>query len=262
MTVSNIERLSERLSPLISKIANHSLYESITSIENLKIFMEQHVFAVWDFMCLLKELYRRIASNSAPWFPPKDAQVVRLIGGIMLEEESDVTEDGGYMSHFETYILAMQDIGADTQPIKKLLFYLQDGCDIRAALTTLPIMQSTKEFVLTTFSFFDAKLHEIAAAFTYGREALTPSMFTPLLKQLHKINEGNKKPYCTLTYYLERHITLDGGKHLQQSFKILDKFIDDEEKRFLEAEQAAIRVLNARLRFLTDIYESLMAVIK
>src|SRR5262245_7171848 len=117
-----INQLIEILQPLILQVANHPLYKKISSIQNLRVFMEQHVFAVWDFMCLLKELHRHIVSTSAPWFPPKDALSANLINSILVEEEGDITEDGEhYASHFEIYLAAMEKIKADTSKIKRLL---------------------------------------------------------------------------------------------------------------------------------------------
>ena len=62
------EAVFHQCTPLIEQINMHPLYKSIRSLPDLRIFMEHHVFAVWDFMCLLKELHRRIVSTRAPWF--------------------------------------------------------------------------------------------------------------------------------------------------------------------------------------------------
>lgn len=51
-----LKTVNKQLSPLILEIKQHSLYHSIRTLKDLQIFMEHHVFAVWDFMCLLKEL--------------------------------------------------------------------------------------------------------------------------------------------------------------------------------------------------------------
>jgi len=106
--MSYIDELTQKLLPLTDQVTNHSLYRQMTSIHRLHLFMEQHVFAVWDFMCLLKELHRRIVSVSAPWYPPKDALSANLINSILVEEEGDITEDGmHYASHFEIYLAAI-----------------------------------------------------------------------------------------------------------------------------------------------------------
>ena len=97
---------------------------SIHTLNHLRIFMEHHVFAVWDFMCLLKELHRRIVCTQAPWFPPKDAYCAHLISRILVEEEGDLTEDQQhYLSHFELYLTAMKKIGANVRRYKPFSAY-------------------------------------------------------------------------------------------------------------------------------------------
>lgn len=56
-------------------------------------------------MSLLKELHHRLVTTRAPWFSPTDADSAHLISRIVVEEESDQTEEGsGYQSHFELYL--------------------------------------------------------------------------------------------------------------------------------------------------------------
>lgn len=249
-----IDQLTKRLLPLTTKIVNHPLYTDISSVGNLKLFMSEHVFAVWDFMCLLKELHRRIVSTSSPWFPPKDALSANLISSILVEEEGDITEDGNYASHFDIYLSAMEKIGADTRPINELLMALVNGCNIQDAIELVHLRSGTKQFVLTTFSFFERPLHELAAAFVYGREGITSAMFTPMLERLKTNLNNGQEQYSTLVYYFKRHIDLDGNEHFPKALKMLDNLIGNDEKKIIEAEQAAVRALNARIEFLTDIH--------
>ena len=110
--------------------------------------MEYHVFAVWDFKCLLKELQSRIVTTRAPWFPPKDAFSAHLISRILVEEESDRTEDGQrYESHFELYLTAMRAIGANTQPIQNFLKRLSRGEMLIAALEAVSLPPAIREFI-------------------------------------------------------------------------------------------------------------------
>jgi Protein of unknown function (DUF3050) len=252
-----IKHLTQKLSPLISEISHHPLYEQIHNIGQIRLFMEQHVFAVWDFMCLLKELHRRIVSTSAPWFPPKDSLSANLISNILVEEEGDITEDGSYDSHFGIYIRAMKEIDADTSAIEKLLTLLRGGMNINAALEQIPIHPTTKHFVQTTVSFFDQELHEIAAAFVYGREGITSAMFIPLVKKIAgEIEQRNGQQLGTLLYYCNRHIELDDEEHFPRALQMLANSIGDSETKLQQAEAAAVKALMARLNFLTAIQQS------
>ena len=252
--VGCIEQLTKRLTPVIDEIIHHDLYHDISSIADLQLFMGEHVFAVWDFMCLLKELHRLIVSTSAPWFPPKDALSANLISSILVEEEGDLAEDGSYASHFDIYLLAMEKIGADTIPIKRLLLALGNGKSIEDAIDLVPLRPGTKQFVLTTFSFFKRSIHELAAAFVYGREGVTACMFEPLLQQLEAQLDRGETQYSTLVYYFKRHIDLDSNAHFPKALKMLENFIGDDNKKLKEAEQAAFCALNARISFLSDIH--------
>lgn len=244
------------VSHLTKKITFHPLYENLSSISDLQIFMEQHVFAVWDFMCLLKELHRHIVTTSSPWLPPKDPLSAYLIGSILSEEEGDLTEDGvTYKSHYEIYIDAMRKIGATTFSIESLHRSLQNGLSIQRSLEQTMTLPETKQFVLTTFSFFDQEAHQLAAAFVYGREAITANMFAPIIDKLEKEEStGSFSNLDTLIFYLKRHVELDGNEHLPKALRMMENLIDNDEKKFQEAKQAALTALSARINFLDGVY--------
>ena len=248
-----VNQLTKEMNHLIQEIAEHEMYLEINNEEDLKIFMEAHVFAVWDFVCLLKELHRQIVSTSAPWFPPKDALTAHLIGCMLVEEESDITIDGDYSSHFEMYLAAMDDIGASTTKIRQFLKYLEAGFSVSKALKMSEVPKFIQDFVLTTFSFFNCKEHELAASFVFGREGITSKMFAPLLYQLqNKISDGERK-YEVLAYYLNRHIELDGQEHFPKALQMLENLIDNDPKKLKEAGEAAKLALRARIGFLKGI---------
>ncbi len=210
-------------------------------------------------MCLLKELHRRIVSTSAPWFPPEDALSANLINSILVEEEGDITEDGiHYACHYDIYIAAMEKIGADTRPIKKLLALLAEDSNIHNALKQVKLRPATQNFILTTFSFFKLKAHELAAAFVYGREGITAPMFSPIVKQIeNKMEHKHQHQFSTLLYYFKRHITLDNKEHFPKALTMLSNLIGNDEKKWQEAKRAATKALTARINFLTDIQKYL-----
>lgn len=251
----HIDMVNQQLAPLIDKIKHHPLYSQILSLEDLRLFMEYHVFAVWDFMCLLKELHHRIVATRAPWFPPKDAYSAHLISRILVEEESDRTPDRtGYNSHFELYLTAMRAIQADTQPIQRFLQRLSRGEMLISAAEAIRLPDAIQQFVCTTFSFFAWDTHILAAVFVYGREAITASMFMPIVQQLEQsIHAEQKAAIQPLLYYLQRHIELDDTEHLPQALQMLINLAGNDSKKWQEITLYAKMALQARCRFLDEI---------
>ena len=212
-------------------------------------------------MCLLKELHRRIVCTQAPWFPPKDVYCAHLINRILVEEESDRTEDQQhYLSHFELYLTAMKQVGANRQPIQTFLSLLKIGCDVTKALYELKLPLSVQQFVTTTFSFFPDEPHVLAAVFVYGREAITTSLFTPLIQRFRQtLSMEDQSRVSTLQYYLKRHIELDHANHFPQALQMLDHLAGNDSQKWTEIAGAAQQALEARLDFLTSIHAAILA---
>src|SRR5882757_1569608 len=125
--------LEEQIQPLYRQLAQHRLYASFESIEDLRLFMESHVFAVWDFMSLLKTLQRGLTCVDVPWIPSRFPESRRLVNEIVLGEESDVYR-GMAVSHFELYLKAMRECGADTSAVETMLDLIASGMDVTGAL--------------------------------------------------------------------------------------------------------------------------------
>ena len=89
-----IEKINQSIEPLRQEIINHKVYSNILTLDDLKIFMQFHIYAVWDFMSLLKSLQNNLTCTSVPWFPKGSAETRHLINEIVLGEESDVDLDG------------------------------------------------------------------------------------------------------------------------------------------------------------------------
>jgi hypothetical protein len=240
-----LEALEEKLQPLYARLASHRLYGSFRTVDDLRSFMEAHVFAVWDFMSLLKALQRGLTCVDVPWMPSATPESRRLINEIVLGEESDIYK-GQHVSHFELYRMAMQQCGASTVAIDRLLFALCDGADLHEAIRGSHAPDEAKLFVRDTFHVISGeKLHCIAAAFTFGREDLIPEMFKGFVRDLNRDLAGDLD---TFLWYLERHIEVDGEEHGPMALRMIAELCGDDHAKWSEAEDAAVFALESRLR--------------
>ena len=130
MSTDNIDHLAR----LRDTLLDHPLYADVVSIDDLRQFMEDHVFAVWDFMSLLKRLQQEMTCTSVPWLPADNPKAARLINDIVIGEETDVDPDGLYVSHLDLYLRAMKDVGADTARFDTFCAMLRTGEPVGVAL--------------------------------------------------------------------------------------------------------------------------------
>lgn len=208
---SPIKVIQSRIQPLREEIINHPLYSSIQTVDDLKIFMKHHVFAVWDFMSLLKSLQMNLTCTSLPWVPVGNADTRFLINEIVVGEESDVDQNGVRMSHFELYLEAMNQIGADTSQINHFISCIKKHQSFKDAFIEAEVPTSVREFVNFTFEVANSNQPHIqAAVFTFGREDLIPGMFVSMVDDIYKHIPSS---ISTFKYYLERHIEIDGDHH-------------------------------------------------
>ena len=235
-----------RLEPLSQKLETHSVFTNLNTLGDLRVFMEHHVFAVWDFMSLLKKLQEIYVPHGSPWIPNKYGNVVRFINEIVMEEESDKAHsnnDGSYSSHFEIYIEAMKEVGASCEGINSFLdIVTRDG--IKNALHCCEIPSPSKDFMQYTFELIErGKGHEIAASFAIGRESIVPLMFKRILDQTG-VSSGTAPVFH---YYLERHAHLDGEHHGPMALKLLDVLCKGEQKKKEEVNSEVVKSLEARI---------------
>lgn len=235
-------RLEENLYPIRQEVVAHPVYALIRDAASLRVFMASHVFAVWDFMCLLKTLQRRLTCVEVPWLPPADLLAARLVNEIVLGEETDEVEPHRYMSHFDLYLAAMEEIEADTRPIRQFVARLRDGLSPEQALAPLPIPEATRRFVLDTLLTCRAPTLEVATSFLLGREDLVPAMFQRLLEELER--SGTRCDAFRL--YLDRHCHLDAEVHAPLAKRLLASLCGEDSARWARATTAATAALSSR----------------
>lgn len=245
-----------QLAPVRKRLLAHPIYESITSLRRVQIFMEHHVFAVWDFMSLLKRLQQVVTSVSVPWLPPARADLSRFINEIVLGEESDADGRGGYASHFELYLEAMRECGANPAKIEAFLLRLQQGADVQTALHNTPLAEAVRKFVLTNLQLaISGEPHQVAAAFFFGREDVIPEMFARVSPRLAE--QGGRVE--RLRYYVDRHIELDAEEHGPLARRLLEVLCADNPNRWREATQTAIEALECRIELWNATLAALMS---
>ncbi|MGF7078975.1 DUF3050 domain-containing protein [Mucilaginibacter sp. UYCu711] len=252
----HIAKLKQTITPLKEQLISHPLYSKIKTLGNLRVFMEYHVFAVWDFMSLLKSLQRNLTCVDLPWMPVGDANTRYLINEIVTGEESDVDENGNRTSHFELYVKAMQQAGSEAKAITALFKELSTGKTIEAALLNPEIPVATRNFVNHTFNVVQADgTHIQAAVFTFGREDLIPGLFISMVRELNTSLPGKA---ATLLYYLERHIEVDGDHHSHLAYEMTASLCGEDEAKWAEATRAVQDALQARV----DFWDGILTVIR
>ena len=242
--------LDGEIEAYVHQLRTHSMYGAIRCETDVRTFMENHVFAVWDFMCILKSLQRQLTCVETVWSPSHDRSACRMINEIVLCEESDVGPDGASTSHFELYVSAMRQIGADTGPILNLVNEVGATHRWPRDLTKLGVPAPARTFLNhTRLLLRQAKLHELAAVFTYGRETVIPQMFRTLLLELN----ADQNNFSTLIYYLNRHVEVDDEEHGPLARRMVEQLCGDDTQLWNQAHQSAEQALMARCNFWEDI---------
>jgi hypothetical protein len=245
---------SPALEAVRARLATHPLYEELNTRERVQIFMRQHVFAVWDFFSLLKRLQNEVTCVTVPWLPRGLGAHARFISQIVLDEECDKLPSGHRNSHFELYLAAMDEIGADRTPIDALIGGLSAEMDPLCAIELPEIPAPARSFVKHTLGLaLHGEPHEVAASFCYGRENLLSDVFTSARAGMSEVLADAP----TLQYYLDRHITLDHDEHGPLALELLEALCNGDPARIEAAAAVAVEAAEARTLLWDGILEEI-----
>ena len=251
-----IDSINNNIQGHKNQLLTHSLYEKVKTIEDLHCFLENHIYAVWDFMSLLKALQNKLTCTTTPWLPIGNPEVRYVINEIVVAEETDLAFDGTRQSHFEMYLDAMQQCGANTKEINAFLENVKTTQNIFVSIKQSDLHPNVKAFLDFTFRIIEeGKAHKIAAAFTFGREDLIPSMFTEILKNFQQ--NFPETDLSKLIYYFERHIELDADEHGPMAMQMISELCGTNETKWKELEEVSIEALEKRLGLWNAIEEQI-----
>lgn len=240
-----IKTVKTELSDLRTQLIHHSLYGKIETTAHLSIFLKSHVFAVWDFMSLLKALQQQLTCTTTPWIPIGSPETRYLINEIVLAEETDINQKGDRLSHFEMYLDAMKECNTSTESIDVFLTSLTTNT-IDNAIENSTLSTALKNFLAFTFKTIKTgKAHEIAAAFTFGREELIPNMFTEMLSKLQ--DNFPKTNLSQLIYYFKRHIELDEDEHGPMAMQMIEELCKNDSTKWEEVTAISKEALRVRI---------------
>jgi len=224
--------------------------------------MTNHVFAVWDFMSLLKRLQRELTCVTLPWVPRDNPKMANFINSIVVGEECDdfgTSNPNNAISHYDLYLNSMKELQADEKPITYFIHKLKKGVNWQTALTKTKqkfpqVSEHTYEFTKSTLESCDKdKLHEVASAFLFGREDPIPKMFTRIVQNFDK----EKLNFPNLKLYLERHIEVDGGEHSILAEKLLVELCSQDKQKWKDVENVAIKHIHQRIKLWDGIVKKL-----
>ncbi|WP_213520806.1 DUF3050 domain-containing protein [Nonlabens sp.] len=250
--------ISSEISDVRNRLLHHQLYTEIKTDEDLRTFMSSHIYAVWDFMSLLKALQNSLTCTSTPWVPKGNPDLRYLINEIVLAEETDQDQHGNRMSHYEMYLNAMNAAGVATEKAQDNITKLSQSDHILDEIDSSALASHIKQFLTSTFSIIQrGKDHEIAAAFTYGREDLIPEMFTEILSGLATTQIATDLE--PITYYFDRHIELDGDEHGPMAHKMVAMLCGDDPIKWQEAAQVSKEALESRITLFDGILEQIQS---
>ena len=252
---AHFEKINSVLDAQRKEIIQHPVYKNIKTLNDVRTFMEFHVYAVWDFMSLLKSLQNHLTCVAVPWFPTEDRDSRYLINEIVVGEESDIDLNGNRLSHFELYLNAMEACGANTSGIHRFVNALKAGKTIEESFEIAETPEAAREFVRFTFHVIaQQETHLLAAVFTFGREDLIPDMFHSIIEDIDKELPDTVSLF---KYYLDRHIEIDGDHHSHLALQMTANLCGEEEQKWQEVTNVSAQGLQKRVTLWSGVLEAI-----
>ena len=253
--MSRLDVIRSRIAPARARLLAHPLYARMASLDDVRVFMRSHVFAVWDFMSLLKSLQRNLTFVEVPWFPVGSPETRFLINEIVVGEESDRDPEGNVLSHYELYRKAMEMAGAHGKSADAFLQELKQTAHLGSAFEAGHCEPEVRDFVRFTFDRIrENKVHVLAALFTFGREDLIPGMFMAMVREM---DQTYPEKIGLFRYYLERHIEVDGDHHSHLALQMTAELCGNDPNRWEEALQFSLQSLRMRKRLWDGVYRKI-----
>jgi hypothetical protein len=253
--VSDPSPISTALVAEAARVADHGLYRTVRSLDEVRRFMEFHVWCVWDFMSLAKSVQLAVGAYSVPWIPPGDASLVSAIDEIIGDEEADIGPAGTYQSHFEIYLDAMRQAKADPRCIENSLRLVKSGTGVNEAMELSHAPAAAMRFVSNTMRICAGPAHVRVGAFCLAREELVPTMFTTFLRYLPSDNPS----LSSFMWYIRRHVDLDSHLHGPLSARLFRATVGNNPRTRQEALEAALTAVRARGSYLDETLAAVLA---
>jgi hypothetical protein len=243
-STDKISSIRNTLKPLRVRLLAHEVYQQLETLDDLREFMEHHVFAVWDNLSQLKALQHSLSCPNAAWVPNEYPQSTRIINELVTEEESDRDGNGSFTSHFELYRQAMLEAGAATHQVDRFMHLVQEEGSVAKAVKKIRLPESIENYLCMNWEITQSgKPHELAAAYFLGREDVVNQILHKLDGELvayHSEKLGKYKKYLT------RHEESSQKIQEERMLAILNELCGEDEQKWQEAELAAKKALEAR----------------
>jgi hypothetical protein len=182
----------------------------------------------------------------------EDIRVVRNLSGSTIANGTVVMFDGTIGNSGRIKVKPFTGLFDDAH-----LMYGVATQNIFVSIKQSDLHPNIKAFLDFTFRVIEeGKPHEIAAAFTFGREDLIPAMFTEILRNF----EANfpETDLSKLIYYFERHIELDADEHGPMAMKMISELCENSEIKWKEVEEISKLALEKRIGLWDAIEEKIV----